>query len=253
MAARSFLGAGKVLADIFVNGAPSGRYISFQEVGKFAITVNSELKEQTSKSREQYGHVVETVAIPQPAEFSMTLREVNREALRMAFMAEMQALNSGSATVSAADITLQRGEFVPVAHRNLAETGFVLTNGAGTTTYVLGTDYDVNWRFGLVRALPGGAIADATTGKVSYTANAISGAKLLGNKQPSMRAKLLFDGVNLVDDLPALATVWEVVLTPSGEVDLMADDWLEVELQGRMKTPVGKASAFEVDMYDAVA
>lgn len=251
MTARSFLGAGKVLADVFVAGVPTGNYVEFQEVGKFEIKPNSELKEQTSKGRLSYGQIIETVSIQKPADFTMTVREVNRESLRLAFMGTQSVINVGSASVVDEAVTAKLGAFVPLANKNLAAAGLVVTNGAGTVTYVLGTDYDINYRFGLLRALVGGAIADAASLLVDYTANAIAGTKIKGAITPSIRARLLFDGVNLVDDSPALVTIWEVLLTPTSPVDLMSDDWVEVELQGRMKTPTGKDSPFEVDMLDA--
>ena len=252
MTARSFLGAGKVLADIFVGGVATGNYIEFLEVGKFEIKPNSDLKEQTSKSRAQYGQIIETVAIPKPGDFTMMLREMNRDSLRLAFMASQSTLAVGSATVVDEVLIAKLGVFVPVLNKNLAAAGLVVSHTSGTPNYVLGTDYDVNYAFGLIRAIAGGAITNLQSLKVDYVANAIAGTRLLGSVTPSVRARLLFDGVNLVDNLPARVTVWEVLLTPSGAVDLMSDNWVEVTLQGRMKTPTGKTSPFEVDLLDTI-
>lgn len=252
MTARSFLGAGKVLADVYVSGAPTGNYIAFEEIGKFEIKPNSELKEQTSKSRAQYGQIIETVAIQKPADFSMTVREVNRDALRLAFMGSQSTLAVGSATATDEVVVAKLGAFVPLANKNLASAGLVVTHSSGSPTYVLGTDYDVNYAFGLLRALAGGAISDAQSLKVDYAANAIAGTRILGAVTPSIRARLLFDGVNLVDEKPARVTVWEVLLTPTSAVDLMSDNWVEVSLSGRMKTPTGKSSPFEIDLLDTV-
>lgn len=248
MPARSFLGAGRVLADIFIAGAPSGSYVPFEEVGKFSIKPNSELKEQTSKARATYGQPIEAVAIQRPADFSMTLREINKDALRFAFSATSVPLTQAAATVAAEVVIAKLGSFVQLTKKNLAIVGIVVTNSAAAITYVAGTDYEINHAHGLFRAVVGGAIVDLQSVRVSYTAGVIAGTKLQGGTVPSVRARLLFDGVNLVDDSPTLATVWEVLLTPDSEVDLMSDDWVEVTLTGRMKTPIGKASPFEIDL-----
>lgn len=252
MSARSFLGAGKVFADIFVAGVATGNFVEFLEVGKFEIKPNSELKEQTSKGRASYGQIIETVAIQKPADFNMTLRELNRDTLRLAFMGSASVINDALVTVADEVVTAKLGAFVPMANKNLSATGIVVTNSAGNTTYVMGTDYDINYAFGMIRALSGGAITDAQSLKVDYTANAAAGSRIQGAVTPSVRAKLLFDGVNLVDNLPARVTVHEVLLTPQGAVDLMSDDWVEVQLSGRMKTPTGQTAPFFVDQLNTV-
>ena len=54
--------------------------------------------------------------------------------LTIALLGEQTAINQGSGTVSDEVIAAKKGAWVELANRNLATTGFVLTNSAGTTS-----------------------------------------------------------------------------------------------------------------------
>jgi hypothetical protein len=96
MPARGFLGSG----DLYITsynfttqtwGTEQGPF----EARKFAIKPNSQQKELISRSRSQYGQAIESVVIPQPADISMDLTEINRNTLALALF--------GTVTTTAAD------------------------------------------------------------------------------------------------------------------------------------------------------
>ena len=72
MAARGFLGAG----DLYISryNPTTGLFDDFTgpfEATKFEVKPNVELKEMSSRGRSSYGQVIESVALPQPAEFTL--------------------------------------------------------------------------------------------------------------------------------------------------------------------------------------
>ena len=252
MSSRGFLGAGDLYARIY-NPATSlfepwtGPY----ESTKFEIKPNSDLKEMSSRGRSTYGQVIESVPLPKPSDLNVVFGEVNRESLAMALFGTNSTLAQGSGSVSDEVVAAALGKWVDLAHANLATAGFVVTNSAATVTYVLGTDYEVNYRLGMLRAITGGAIADAASLKVDYSYNAISGTKIAGSTQTQVRAQFRLDGINFASQLPVICDVWEAVLTPDSAFDFLQDKFAEISLKGRLKTPVGKTDPFEVQLRDA--
>lgn len=250
LTARGFLGAGGVQFSLIVAGIAQG-YGAPRETSKFEVKPNSELKELTSKSKEAYGQPIETVAIGKSADVSISLREADYENLLLSFMgSDGVGANQASATVTDEVVIMKIGKFTELAKRNLASTGFVLTDSAGTNIYVKDVDYEVIYLTGMVRALEGGAITNAQSCKVDYTAGAMTSKKILGATQTSIRAKILFTGKNLADETPVLVTCWEGVFTPDSAFDLLADDFGEITLTGKLKIPAGKTSPFELDFLD---
>lgn len=252
MSARGFLGAG----DLYIAryNSSTGTFDDFDGpflASKMEVKPNSDLKEMSSKGRDDYGQIIESVPLPKPADFNVTLSEVNKEALSMALFGSQTTYSQGSGTITNEAKVLKHGKWVELSKQNFATAGFVVTNTAGTTTYVLDTDYEVNYRTGMIRSLASGAISDGSTVHVDGSYNAISGTQIAGATQSQIRAKFKLDGKNFADDLPVIVDVYEAVLTPDNAFDFLANDFAEIQLKGRMKTPAGKSEPFKVVLRDA--
>lgn len=252
MSARGFLGAGDLYARVYNPG--TGQFDQWAgpfEATKFEIKPNSDLKEMVSRGRSTYGQVIESVPLPKPSDLSVTFAEVNKDSIAMALFGTASVLNQGSGSATDEAVTATLGKWVQLAHENIATAGFVVTHSTGAPTYVLGEDYEVNYRLGLIRAIAGGAIADAQSLKVDYTYNAISGTNIAGGTQTQVRAQFKLDGVNFADQLPVVVNAWEAVLTPDSAFDFLQNDFAEIQLKGRLKTPAGKSEPFTVQLRSA--
>lgn len=249
MSARGFLGAGDLYISRYVNGAFEdwkGPY----ECSKFEIKPNIELKEMVSKGKTTYGQVIESVALQQPADFTVELPEVNKESLSIALLGTTAALTQTSGTLTAEAVTVKLDAWVALTKANWNEAP-VVTNSAASTTYVEGTDYIVNRTLGWIKALTGGAIADAASLKVTVDYDAITGTEIKGATSADVRARFKLDGVNQVDKAPVIVSVHEVVIAADSALDFLADDFNTVSMPGRMKTPTGFTEPFTVHLRNA--
>lgn len=249
MASRAFLGGG----DLYINrtdpttGLKLGRAGPF-ECGKFEIKPNTELKEQTSRGKATYGQVIESVAIQKPADLTIQLNELDKDGLTLAFLGTNAAWTQGSGSITDEAITAVHDKWVSLSKTNFAVAGFLVKHTSGAPTYVLGTDYDVNYRIGMVRIKSTGAILNAASVKVSGTYSASAGTRIAGATQAQVRAEFLLDGVNFADNLPCICTVWEAVMAPDTGFDFLSDGFGNITLKGRLKTPSGKTEPFQVDL-----
>lgn len=255
--ARGFIGSG----DVYLNAVDptTGQYTGWVNAGdadQFSIKPNVEIKELESKGKGTYGQVIETVALQKPADLEITWVEANAANLTLAFMGKMTAINQSSGTAADEAVTLKPGGGSQLAKQNISATGIVLTSSPAGTTYVLGTDYTVNYVLGLLFAVPGSSLATAVAAAgaaglpllIDYTYNAIGGSLIQGAVQPSLRCSVRLDGENAADKgKPVVVTVHEAVLSPDSAFDFLAPDWNNVKLKGRMKTPVGKTEPFTVE------
>lgn len=255
MSSRGFLGAG----DLYVAkyNPTLGAFEDYSgpyEASKLEIKPNSELKEMTSRGRSSYGQVIESVPLPQPADFAVTFSEVNKESLAMALFGTQATLAQGSGTVTDEVVTLTAAridKWIDLSKGNINASGFVVTNNAAAVTYVEGEDYEVNRRLGAIKVLSTGDIPSTEAIKIDFGYAAISGTKIAGATQSQVRAKFRLDGINFADQLPVIVEIWEGVLTPEGAFDFLQSEFAEVPLTGRLKTPVGKTEPFEVQLRDA--
>lgn len=123
--------------------------------------------------------------------------------------------------------------------------------GAAGTAYVAGTDFDVNPAVGMVRAISTGAIFDGQPLKVSASYTAFSGTRVTGATQSSIVCRVLFDGINLVDNTPVIVNVDQVSISSKAAVDFLADSFGSVPLSGQMVTLAGKDGPFTVEQRSA--
>ena len=252
MSSRAFIGAG----DLYINrydpatGLKLGRAGPF-ECSKFEVKPNTELKEQTSKGRSTYGQVIESVAIQKPADVSVTLTEMDKDGLTLALLGTQAAVNQGSGTITDEVMVARLDKWVSLSQQNFASAGFSVAHTSGSPTYVLNTDYLVNYRLGMVKVLSTGAILEGASVEVSGTYNAITGTLISGATQAQVRAEFVLDGTNFADSLPVIVTAHEVILAPDSAFDFLSDGFGEVTMKGRAKTPAGKTEPFTVELRAA--
>jgi hypothetical protein len=252
MSSRAFLGAG----DLYINridpvtGLKLGRAGPF-EASKFEVKANTELKEAVSKGRSTYGQVIESVAIQKPADLTVTLSEMDKDGLALALLGTQTVINQGSGTITDEVFVAVHDKWVSLTKQNFASAGFLVKHTSGNPTYVLGTDYLVNYRLGMVKILSSGAILNGASLKASGTYNAISGTRINGATQAQVRAEFVLDGMNYADNLPCIVTVYEVVMSPDSAFDFLADGFGNITMKGRMKTPAGYSQPFIVDLHNA--
>lgn len=249
MAARGFLGAGDLYIARYVNNVLQAYEGPF-ECTKFEIKPNVELKEMVSKGRDTYGQVIESVAIPKPADLTVDLAEVNKESLAIAMLGTVAAVSQSAGSLSnEAVVIASLDKWYPLSKAALTGTAggtMVVTNVAGTVTYVEGSDYLIERQTGMIKALSGGDITASTTVHVDTPYAATTGSEIKGMTDPQLRARFKMVGKNFVDGLPVEVEVYEAVIAADSAFDFLQDDFAAISLPGRMKTPVGFIEPFIV-------
>lgn len=249
-----FIGAGDVYIELFDTATATFKPAAGPfNTNKLELKVNGDIKEQTSKGKSNYGQTISSVAIPKPADFAIELGQADKTTLEMSFLATATAINTGSGQVADEAVIAVAGAWVNLSTGNLSDVAFSVKSSDGVKTFVKDIDYHVNYRLGMILAVPGAGIADKAPLKVSFSFNAVTGTRLSGSKKNQVKARIRFDGVNLADSLPVLVTVHQAILLPDSAFDVLGSDFAKVSLKGRMETPAGKAEPFTVDLLDTTA
>lgn len=222
------LGKGSLLLDQLVAGVAQG----FDFAGNCsAIAIAAEVTtvskfSSTQASAPQIGRATTQVAYNMTA----TLDEFNFSMLKKFLLAEentsQQSLNA-AASLQIADVVV--GRYYQLGARQVSS----VVVAVGSTAMVLNTDYSLNSEFGIVRPIPGGAIQDDDTLDIDWSQAALSISQLRIAKVASPVCHLLY----LSDDANADAAgakdrleVWRVNIAPSGELNLISDDFGSYQL-----------------------
>ena len=206
------------------------------DADKFEIKPDYEEKVSESRSHLDYGQSRATVILPKPTEVTVELSASSVKAMAMQFQGLVEAItqSSGTQTATALDV-VQVGVWLPLGHRNISDTGFVVTDDTATTTYVLGTHYQVNWLRGEIMFLSVvGAPAKADSVKVTASWAAVDGKKILGGRVSQVRCHMRFDGQNMVNGEAVEADVNDVALGSNNGFDFLGSDFSAITLSGKI-------------------
>jgi hypothetical protein len=249
--ARGFIGSGDVYLERFTVGVSQGLAGPYY-ANKLEIKPNVDIKELVSKGRYDYGQTLESVALQKPADFTLELKEINKESMALALLGSAANVSQASGTLVDAPVVIKKGFWVPVGKEELAAT-MLVKHSTGAPTYVEGTDYELRRSIGLIKVLAGSAIADGATLELSGDYAATSSTLISGAVSADVRCRIILDGVNQADGLRCTVTIHEGVIAASSAFDFLAGDFSDLALPGKMKTPVGKSEPFTVAIYNPTA
>lgn len=218
-------------------------------IAKLGITTSADIKDMVSKDKDYYGQIISSVAIAQPSQLALMMRNSTAKGVALAMMGSEEAYTAGSGTVTDESVTADLGAIVELAQRNITAGSVVVTSDPAGTTYTEGTDYEVNYSLGFLKVLTGGSIADDAALLVDYAHGAIDGWTVRGATRTQSKGRFILDGRNLINNKSVRFEAYSVLLVSDGEFDLMGDDPVEFSLSGRMETPSGKTEPFLLQQW----
>lgn len=218
------IGKGKLLIKL------SGE-LGYRELGNVSeFKVNSEA-EVLEHFNSEGGLKTKDADIPigNKASFSFVADELKIENLQLFFMSitpveVVQALGTASEQV----VTAVHDRFIPMGKNKVSSV--VVKDSAGTTTYVLNTDYKLNTEEGLFMALSTGAIEAAESLKVDYSYAAETRTKISVATKTSQEGDIMFIGD------PPHGQKWTGkgygTIIPAGEVSWIGDEVAKLSFKG---------------------
>lgn len=215
------------------------------DTDKFEITPDSDMKGKSGKRRGAYGQSLAAVVIGKPTKIAITIGAVNKEVLAMQFQGQVREESQGAGDIDDT-VTAKLDKWVKLSKRQIVAAGFAVKNAAGTTTYDKDADYLVNYETGEIKPLSAGDIDANQVLTVTGTALAYSTTVIRGGVQPQIRARVLWEGENMVNGQYIEAEAWEAVMMSKKGFDFLADNFSGFELEGMLVTPDGKTEPYEV-------
>ncbi len=218
-----------------------GPLLPFGNATKMALKENAEIKKRKSKQKADYGQILDAVGIKGEAEISLELDDLDKDSIALLFLGTASDINESGAAVTGEPYIAHLDTLIKLDHRNIS----AVVIGA----LVENTDFEiVNEKVGIIKILSGGSVSEDDPLSVNYTYSALTGSKVTGGTNASIKVQLFLDGYDLVSQKDAEVNVWEAELTPDSEMDFLADDFATLGLSGTMIKPANKPSAYEANL-----
>ncbi len=240
----SFIGAGDVLLDIF---DAAGNSTGLQLKGncpEIKIKGESETKQQIGSGRTNFGQAIATVVIPKPHTCAFTFNQLDAELFALAFSGTSAALAQTAAAVVDQPVIAVHDKWVELGKMMVSLV--VVEHTTGLPVYVLGTDYEVNTRLGMVMVKSTGAILNGASLNVSYSHALIAGSRVSGATRSSVLARVVVDGMEQSTGRNFIFNGKKVRLSANAEVALIGDNFISCGFDGQFETPAGEASPYDL-------
>lgn len=221
----SYLGAGQVFLRNRSAATATG-LLPIGEVATLELSVATDKKELASHTQTG-GGLADAVARISGVTLAMDVNSLSPENVALALRGDVSAVTS--ATVTDEVQTAYLGALVKFDKVPDLDATITVTNSAGDTTYVLGTDYDLSPAG--IRVLATGTITAAESIKVSYSGKAHDVIEMLTNSGDEY--ELVFEGLNEArSDKPVIVTIHRIKFEPTSGLGFIGDDFATLSLAG---------------------
>lgn len=233
----SFIGAADAYVDVLSDtGVRTGLELK-GNCTEFVPKPDSDRKEQTANGRSNFGQVLASVTIPKPMTAKISFNQLDSGLFAAAFFGTNSVFaQAASALADEAVVTIE-DRYVEIGKLLLSDV--VVKNTAGDTTYVLNTDYEINTRLGMIKALSTGAITSGESVNVSCDYALIAGSQMDAMTKSNVRIRAKLDGQNFADGRNFITDIYQMRLSPTTEFSLTGSEFVDVSFEGSLETPTG--------------
>lgn len=234
---------------------PSGNQPIETDTLTFSYDAGDEIKVVSKRRGARYQQPIHQKNLPGTTSVASTLLEVPPLILARMLFGEGSTATVSAGSATAAAFTLPDNIDLPVQlpHRLLTSATFTVTDTAGTTTYVDGTDYTVDRRRGQLLPLAGGDLTAGQDVKLTYAYAAHVATTIIGGATPTKDFYITGDMEDRISLENGELRIPKASLTTDGDVDWLSTEPIKVTLKGACIVADGEAEPYTFVAYKASA
>jgi hypothetical protein len=235
---EGYKGAGDVQLQLIVNGVPTGALIDAGNINSLMAAMQPERQEIISRRRLTAGNALDSVNARTPLKVTWKGNTFFRQTWDFLLLGTTTdyagaAVVNEPCTVRVLDEWQQLGDQETFPAHTLDE---ITDDEAGTTTYVLNTDYEYRAEDGAVKFLSTGSISLDDVVYCDVTAPS-TGYEVAMNTVTEKTVRMTVNGINEFNGKDTFLQLYQVSNMPNSEPDLLAGEIQEFEFEGTCEVP----------------
>jgi hypothetical protein len=215
------------------SGATLGGYSDVLNGLKVTIKADGDPKRITSNKIADFGQTQKLSFMPKPTEVEIEVSDPVRHIFAAALLGTDSAFSQSAAASQSVTVTLIEGQWVKLGKYNVENVAI--------TSKVLGTDFDVLPKLGMIKALNSGTAGSQT---VTFDAGAVAGDKIAIGTRNVIDFAVLMLVENNADGLQGILEIPKISVTPAKAFELLgAKDYQSAAFKGEIISLTGQDPA----------
>lgn len=241
--------AGKVMIGVYDDDTGVlGPIFAGGNTTELTLQADGDDVEIISTDYENHGAALDSMSDPKPTTGTWKINRFMYKTLALACAGNASALSVVSAAKTKNDFVAKLGEGQLIA--DVPIDTLVVKDATDATTYVAGTDYEINEQLAVLTPLAGGAIDDDDVLHLGYNETAQSGYEILGSTALGKKIMLMLDGRNLFSGQKILLKIPKLKLKPSGTLSFIGSDTAEQQFDFTCIVPDGHTEAYTLRVQE---
>lgn len=232
---NAFLGEGRVLIDMLDTDGQTSLYQMEACCHSLELHTQTEIKRQISYLHENSGQVGKAIGLGGGLEICLKVDRMDSQMFALALGGQSQIFQQTAGRLNNLEILIKKEQWL--ACGKFLIDAPVLCDGANSSPYVLGEDFCIRSRPGLLRVMEDSALAEAAgeTGRLCFFScdyKAIDGEQILSDSNAGHLCRVLAEGRDKVSGRHFLFSAEQVYLAPDAKVFLIAAEFAVLQLAG---------------------
>ena len=242
---NGILFAGRIRIDVHDESGVSGGYSDEINATQLEVVANKNEVSRSITSHENYGQSKGTVVIPEPTTMTLACDQLSAPIWQLAFLATLEDYSQGSGSILAEVVTSRLDRWIKFStFENFTAGTELVQDNTDTTTYVLGTDYLIDYELGMIKALTSGAIGADEVLHIGMDYAAESGTQINAGVRSSVICAITGKGRNLETGQSVKIHIPKAVLSPSAGIDMMGREHWVPEFGGNVDLATGETALY---------
>jgi len=218
----------------------------------FSVTDSSEITKRTSRQIGSCGSTLDSYATGNGATITLGTDEIEHRQMLALLLRGVDSTVTQSETAAptesvTASIANGQGYWIKLAYQPIKAASVTVTTDPAGTTYVEGTDYEIDYNLGMFRPIAGGGISDSEALLIDYTYTAITGGwEIAGGTQSSIKVAIEAVFLNKVTGKYMRFTAPQVTFSGDATIGLISDDFANAEITGELEIATGETYPYKL-------
>lgn len=215
---------------------------------EFKISMQTETKERIGRGAKNYGQVLDSITLPKPAEFSISINTLNRENLAMALSGTLKQNSQNAQNIQDEALAYYPDAYLKLKHRKIDGSKNITVKAVDDEQVIEAQHIELDEALGAIKISAASGLTPGEMIKVSYSTQASEHSSIQAFVKNELKGRMLIDGINRSNGKKVYVSIPSFSLAINGDFNLFSEDFNSVSFKGKALLAEGELSPMTMEV-----